>query len=287
LIAFEEETGPELIATFAPADRRRILVGQIGKMLRALEDFGAGTAIMAGQISPRKLFKGLHPDLKAIRILATLKRRNAETIFGAIADEISGIGVTLLDARSFLDDQLATSGSMTGRGFPIEQDYVDHGIQIARECARLDIGRYCAFAHETTFIMTDANHATSGPSTYPFPVFGGAFAANLTLAEYPATNKGSIKVGNDVWCGYKSTILPGVTVGSGAIVAACAVVARDVPPYAIVAGNPGKVVKMRFDPPTVERLLALAWWDWPADKVAAAVPALVKGDVAALVAFAK
>jgi len=152
--------------------------------------------------------------------------------------------------------------------------------------ARLDIGRYCAFAHDTTFLMTDANHATSGPSTYPFPVFGGAFAAKLPLAEYPATNKGSIKVGSDVWCGYRSTILPGVTVGAGAIVAACAVVARDVPPYAIVAGNPAKVVKMRFDPPTVEKLLALAWWDWPADKVAAAVPALVKGDVAALAAFA-
>jgi DUF1009 family protein len=167
LIAFEEETGPELIATFAPADRRKILVGQIGKMLRALEDFGAGTAIMAGQISPRKLFKGLHPDLKAIRILATLKRRNAETIFGAIADEISGIGVTLLDARSFLDDQLATSGSMTGRGFPIEQDYVDHGIQIARECARLDIGQGCVVRKGTVLAVeayegTDAMLARAG-----------------------------------------------------------------------------------------------------------------------------
>lgn len=159
LIAFEEETGPELIATFAPADCRKILVGQIGKMLRALEDFGAGTAIMAGQISPRKLFKGLHPDLKAIRILATLKRRNAETIFGAIADEISGIGVTLLDARSFLDDQLATSGSMTGRGFPIEQDYVDHGIQIARECARLDIGQGCV-VRKGTVLAVEAYEGT-------------------------------------------------------------------------------------------------------------------------------
>ena len=135
LIAFEEETSPELIATFAPEHRRILLVGQVGKMLRALEDFGAGSAYMAGQISPRKLFKGLHPDLKAVRILATLKRRNAETIFGAIADEIAGIGVSLLDARSFLDDQLATAGNMTGRSFPIERDYIDHGIQIARECA--------------------------------------------------------------------------------------------------------------------------------------------------------
>ena len=167
LIAFEEETSTELIASFPPKECRTLRVGQIGKMLRALEDFGAGSAFMAGQISPRKLFKGLHPDLKAIRILATLKRRNAETIFGAIAAEISAIGVTLLDARSFLDDQLATTGSMTGRSFPIERDYLDHGIQIARECARLDIGQGCVVRKGTVLAVeayegTDAMLARAG-----------------------------------------------------------------------------------------------------------------------------
>lgn len=164
LIAFEEETSPELIAAFLPEERRTLLVGQIGKMLRALEDFGAGSAFMAGQISPRKLFKGLHPDLKAIRILATLKRRNAETIFGAIAAEISAIGVTLLDARSFLDDQLATSGTMTGRSFPIERDYMDHGIQIARECARLDIGQGCV-VRKGTVLAVEAYEGTDAMLT--------------------------------------------------------------------------------------------------------------------------
>src|ERR1043165_8183093 len=106
-------------------------------MLDALRDFGAGYALMAGQITPRRLFKGLHPDLKATRILLSWKRRNAETIFGAIAREIEALNVTLLDARSFLDDQLASTGCMTGRKFPIEQEYVEHGVQIARECARL------------------------------------------------------------------------------------------------------------------------------------------------------
>jgi DUF1009 family protein len=164
LIAFEEETGPELIAAFPPEERRTLLVGQIGKMLRALQDFGAGSAFMAGQISPRKLFKGLHPDLKAIRILATLKRRNAETIFGAIADEIAAIGVTLLDARAFLDDQLASSGSMTGRSFPIERDYLDHGIQIARECARLDIGQGCV-VRKGTVLAVEAYEGTDAMLT--------------------------------------------------------------------------------------------------------------------------
>jgi len=141
LIAFDEETRPDLVAEFPEADRRTILVGQLGKMLRALEQFGAGYAFMAGQIAPRRLFKGLHPDLKAGQILLSLKRRNAETIFGAIAREIEQLGITLLDARCFLDDQLAPAGVMTGRRFPIDREYVEHGIHTAREVARLDIGQ--------------------------------------------------------------------------------------------------------------------------------------------------
>lgn len=141
LIAFDEETRPELVNTFPEADRRTLLVGQLGKMLKALEQFGAGYALMAGQITPRRLFKGLHPDLKATRILFSLKRRNAETIFGAIAREIEELGIHLLDARSFLDQQLASAGCMTGGRFSIDGEYLDHGVQIARECARLDIGQ--------------------------------------------------------------------------------------------------------------------------------------------------
>jgi DUF1009 family protein len=159
LIAFEEETRPELVASFTEAERCTLLVGQLGKMLKALRSFDAGYALMAGQISPRRLFKGLHPDLKAIRILASLKRRNAETIFGAIASEIEELGVRLLDARAFLDDQLATAGCMTGRSFPIERDYVDHGIHIARECARLDIGQGCV-VRKGTVLAVEAYEGT-------------------------------------------------------------------------------------------------------------------------------
>ena len=153
LIAFDEETPPDLIASFPEAERRTLLVGQLGKMLKALREFGAGYALMAGQITPRRLFKGLHPDLKATQILLTLKRRNAETIFGAIASEISGIGVELLDARAFLDLHLATPGVMTGRRFPIEDDYLQHGITIARECARLDIGQGCVVRKGTVLAV--------------------------------------------------------------------------------------------------------------------------------------
>ncbi len=153
LVAFEEETRPELLASFTPEHHRLLKVGQLGRMLDALRDFGAGSALMAGQITPRRLFRGLHPDFKATRILLGLKRRNAETIFGAIAREIEELGVTLLDARSFLDDQLANEGCMTGRKFPIERDYLDHGIQIARECARLDIGQGCVVRKGTVLAV--------------------------------------------------------------------------------------------------------------------------------------
>ena len=153
LIAFDEETLPDLVASFPERERRTLLVGQLGKMLKALEDFDAGYALMAGQITPRRLFKGLHPDLKATKILLSLKRRNAETIFGAIASEITALSVTLLDARSFLDDHLATAGSMTGKKFPIDQEYIDHGIHIARESARLDIGQGCVVRKGTVLAV--------------------------------------------------------------------------------------------------------------------------------------
>jgi hypothetical protein len=153
LIAFEGETAPELVASFPEADRHTVHVGQVGKTLRLLEKFGAGYALMAGQVTPRRLFDGLKPDLKAAQILLKLKRRNAETIFGAVAKEIEALGVRLLDARAFLDDQLATPGCMTGGRFPIEGDYLEHGIHIARECARLDIGQGCVVRKGTVLAV--------------------------------------------------------------------------------------------------------------------------------------
>lgn len=153
LVGFEEETPTALVETFAPSERVIIKVGQIGKMLSALTKFESGYALMAGQITPKRLFRGLHPDLKATRILFSLKRRNAETIFGAIAEEIEKIGVHLLDARSFLDDHLAPVGTFGAKKFPIENEYLKHGIQIARECARLDIGQGCVVRKGTVLAV--------------------------------------------------------------------------------------------------------------------------------------
>jgi UDP-2,3-diacylglucosamine hydrolase len=153
LVGFEEETLPDLVGSFAARDVRLLKVGQLGRMLDALREFQAGYALMAGQITPRRLFKGLHPDFKAARILFSLKRRNAETIFGAIAREVETLGIAMLDARSFLDDQLAVAGCMTGRRFSIEPEYVEHGVHIARECARLDIGQGCVVRQGTVLAV--------------------------------------------------------------------------------------------------------------------------------------
>lgn len=152
--------------------------------------------------------------------------------------------------------------------------------------ARLDIGPFCAIAQGAQIIMPDANHAMAGPSTFPFPVFAGAWRDALPLDQLPTPTKGNTVIGPDVWLGTGCVILPGVTLGAGAIVAAGAVVTRDVPPYAVVAGNPARVVRQRFSAPEVERMLALAWWDWPVEAITAAIPALVTGSVAELEALA-
>ncbi len=146
LIAFEDETSPELMAQFPEEDVEIVNVGQLGKLLKSLKKQNAKYAIMAGQITPKKLFKGLKLDLKAMLVMATLKRKNAETIFGAIANELSKINVSMLDARSFLDKSLAPKGFFTGKKWSISNDSLQHGMSIAREMARLDVGQGCVVA---------------------------------------------------------------------------------------------------------------------------------------------
>lgn len=143
--------------------------------------------------------------------------------------------------------------------------------------AKLTVGKFCAIAHGATFVMADANHPSVGPSTYPFPVFGHGWGDAMKVPDMPPSKRRDIVVGHDVWIGYEAMILPGVTIGTGAIIGARAVVARDVPPYATVVGNPARIAKRRFDEATIEKLLALAWWDWPAERIGKAVPALLAG----------
>lgn len=149
---------------------------------------------------------------------------------------------------------------------------------------RLVIGRYCALATGVTFLLNGGNHRTAGISTFPFPIFEAWRGRWDGEMDFP--NRGDTVVGNDVWMGHDSLVMPGVTIGDGAIVATRAVVTKDVPPYAIVGGNPARVIRTRFDDATIERLERIAWWDWPPERVTEAIPLISQGAVDALEAFA-
>lgn len=137
--AFTNETDERLAAIVDGIDWMR--VGQLGKLISGFRDAGVAHAIMAGQIAPKNLFD-LRPDFKTLLLLARLKRRNAESIFAAIGDELARAGITLLPATSFLDDCLAPSGLIAGRKLSRrEEENVAFGFEIARETSRLDIGQ--------------------------------------------------------------------------------------------------------------------------------------------------
>ncbi len=146
---------------------------------------------------------------------------------------------------------------------------------------RLVIGRFCALARGVRFIMNGANHKLSGLSTYPFSIFGNGWEKVLPKpGDLPY--KGDTVVGNDVWLGYEALVMPGVKIGNGAIVAARSVVTRDVPAYTVVGGNPAKPIKERFPPQIVAALEAIAWWDWPVEKITKNLAVIVSADVDAL-----
>ena len=146
---------------------------------------------------------------------------------------------------------------------------------------KLIIGKFCALASGTQFIMGPANHRTSSISTYPFAVFGGAWAERVPPHLDQLPRKGDIVVGNDVWIGRNSVILPGVHIGDGAVIAAQSVVSRDVPPYTVYGGNPARFLKERFSPELKALLLRLKWWDLPGDTLVEILPLLCSPDLEA------
>jgi virginiamycin A acetyltransferase len=145
---------------------------------------------------------------------------------------------------------------------------------------KLIIGKFTMIASDVIFFMNGANHLTDAISSYPFSIFGQGWSDAMEGKVFP--NKGDTVVGNDVWIGYKATIMPGVTIGDGAVVAAHSVVIKDVAPYSIVGGNPAKEIKKRFSPEKIEKLLELKWWDWDVEKISEHVKDLTGKDVGAL-----
>lgn len=144
---------------------------------------------------------------------------------------------------------------------------------------RLVIGKFCSIACGAKFLLNSANHALGSLSNYTFPLFFEEWGLDKKEVATAWDNKGDIVVGNDVWIGYEAVILAGVKIGDGAVVAARSVVTRDVEPYTIVGGVPARPIRRRFDERTVARLLELQWWNWPAEKIRAAIPDLQSGRI--------
>ena len=130
------------------------------------------------------------------------------------------------------------------------------------EGASLRIGKYCSISTRVV-IFLGSEHRTNWISTYPFPIL---WEAAKSILGHPFS-KGDVVIGSDVWIGYNVTILSGVTIGDGAVIGTGSVISGDVPPYAIVAGNPAQVIRYRFGEETIQKLLKIGWWDWPDKKV--------------------
>jgi len=146
----------------------------------------------------------------------------------------------------------------------------------------LRIGKFCQIAQGVQFLTATANHPMTGLSTFPFAIYD---PPRLKTYRSSLPRGRDNVVGHDCWIGREALLMPGTELGNGVIVSSRAVVRGTVPDYAIVAGNPAKVIKKRFDDETIKRLLELAWWDWEPESIYSAVSAIEAGDIAALTAM--
>ncbi len=169
-------------------------------------------------------------------------------------------------------------------GFAIgDHSYGRPKIRFAETGRALTIGRFCSFADKVE-ILLGGNHRTDWASTFPFAAFAERWPGAAAVGAAYHRSRGGVAIGSDVWVGSGALILSGVTVGHGAVVAARAVVTRDVAPFGIVAGNPARPIRARFDEATVASLLETAWWDLPDGDIARLVPLLQSADIGELVA---
>jgi virginiamycin A acetyltransferase len=143
---------------------------------------------------------------------------------------------------------------------------------------KLVIGKFCAIGRGVEFVMNGANHRMCSVTTYPFNIMGGGWEkCTPRLDDLPL--KGDTVVGNGVWFGQNVTVMPGVHIGDGAIIAANSVVASDIPPYCVAGGNPCRIIRKRFDDELIAYLLELKWWDWPPEKIMRNLEKLCNGDL--------
>ena len=142
---------------------------------------------------------------------------------------------------------------------------------------KLIIGKFCQIARGVEFVMNDANHQMSAVSTFPFYTLEGWEMEPPKAEDMPF--KGDTVIGNDVWIGQNATILPGVHVGDGAIIGANSVVGSDIEPYTIVAGNPAKPVRKRFDDELIALMIEWKWWEKPVEEINSLIPILTSSKI--------
>lgn len=144
--------------------------------------------------------------------------------------------------------------------------------------AQLRIGQFCSLAYGC-HILLGGEHRADFVSTYRFPSYSPFREAFIAPESDTSTTKGDVTIGNDVWVGHQSVIMSGVELGDGVVVGAGSVVRRSAPPYAIVAGNPARVLGYRFPKDQIDALLRIRWWDWPVDRITTALPLLMSDDI--------
>jgi len=159
-----------------------------------------------------------------------------------------------------------------------DSDFESHVTHLYEwNCDRLIIGKFCQIAAGVEFVMNGANHQMNAVTTFPFYTLQGWNMKAPALSDLPL--KGDTVIGNDVWIGQNATIMPGVHIGDGVIIGANSTVASDVQPYTIVAGNPARPIRRRFDDEMIDLLERFVWWDKPIDEINALIPLITSGDL--------
>jgi virginiamycin A acetyltransferase len=180
--------------------------------------------------------------------------------------------------KNFIKSPNIIIGDYTYYDDPVNPEDFEKNVLYNYGDDRLVIGKFCAIATNVKFIMNGANHKLDGISTYPFPIFGHGWEVAMNdLMNLPS--RGDTIIGNDVWIGYDSLIMPGVKIGDGAIIAARSVVVKDIPAYTMAGGNPAQPIKQRFSDAEIEILLSVRWWDWEIEKITRNIDVIMNGDL--------
>jgi len=252
------------------ASLERSLRNRLGSLSGADTMAHVVCGLLVNIITTRLAVSEAEEDLDVRRVKETCL--NFDVLFKLVPSTICFHYFTAMKKRS----KSWTERFSVGRGTYGKPEILHWG-----EPATLKVGSFCSIARGVR-IFLGGNHRIDWITTYPFPVFRESARA---IAGHPAT-KGDVIIGHDVWIGADATILSGIRIGNGAVIGACSVVTKNVPSYGIVAGNPAKLIRLRFTKEEIACLEELAWWNWTDSKLDAAMPYLLAGDVSALRTFA-